>query len=137
MKNCTKCGEQKPLSDFYKSVKSYDGLQSCCKLCHKAVCKISHVAHKIKRNLYNKKYNIEKNYGISFDDYLNLIKSQNGNCQICKSVLIAGKNTHLDHCHTTGKIRGVLCGKCNTGIGQFNDSLELLKSALKYLKKYS
>ena len=137
MKQCTKCGIQKPISEYYKSTKAYDGLQSCCKPCHKTVCKTSHVKHKLKRNLYNKKYNIEKNYKISYNSYLTLIKSQNGNCQICKNILKIDKNTHLDHCHYTGKIRGVLCGKCNTGIGQFNDSTELLKSALKYLKKYS
>ena len=102
-----------------------------------AVCKISHVKNKTKRNLYNKKYNIEKNYGISFDEYLELIESQNNKCQICKYDLTPGKNTHLDHCHTTGKIRGVLCSKCNTGIGQFNDSIALLKSAQNYLEKYN
>ena len=137
MKKCTKCGEQKPLSDFYKSAKAFDNLQSCCKLCHKAVCKTSHAKNKPKRNLYNKKYNIEKTYGISFDSYLKLVESQNNKCQICKNTLKTGKNTHLDHCHSTGKIRGVLCGKCNTGIGQFNDSIELLKSAVSYIKKYS
>jgi len=44
-----------------------------------------------------------------------------------------GNKAHLDHCHTTGKIRGFLCQKCNHGLGLFNDSIQALKSAIEYL----
>jgi len=46
------------------------------------------------------------------------------------------KLTHLDHCHKTGRIRGVLCNNCNTGLGKFYDDIELLKTAINYLQKF-
>jgi len=82
------------------------------------------------------RYNLKKNYGISEAEYLNLLRGQNGVCKMCK------QNSHLksgrlavDHCHKTGKIRGLLCTKCNTGIGMFEDNVELLKAAIKYLEE--
>jgi hypothetical protein len=60
-----------------------------------------------------------------------LVKQQKGKCAICKTKM---KEPCVDHCHTTGKIRGALCVNCNTGLGHFCDSVELLKSAISYLK---
>jgi uncharacterized protein YlaI len=137
MKNCTKCGEQKPLSEFYKSTKAYDGLQARCKICHNIVTKDYNYRNKKKRNLYSKKYNIEKTYGISFSEYESLIKFQNSKCAICDKDLQDGKQTHVDHDHKTNAIRGILCSKCNTGLGLFNDSTDILKSAIMYITKHS
>ena len=62
---------------------------------------------------------------------------QNGCCAICKIKLEDGYLVHVDHDHITGKVRGILCRWCNTGLGNFRDSLKSLKSALEYLKKYN
>jgi Recombination endonuclease VII len=63
-----------------------------------------------------------------------LLKEQNGLCAICGNKE-SERRLALDHCHDTGKIRGLLCGTCNTGIGMLKDSVELLEAATKYLSK--
>ena len=80
---------------------------------------------------------IKKKYGITKDEYQVLLKSQNNSCSICYVDFLARdtkRKPHIDHDHETGKIRGILCGPCNMGIGQLKDSIEIVESALKYLK---
>lgn len=85
---------------------------------------------------------LKKHYGMTIDDYENLYDTQNGICMICgKPEFVKDQNGRLrklavDHCHTTGKIRGLLCTNCNKGLGHFKDSPELLKSAVNYLDKH-
>ena len=71
-------------------------------------------------------------FGISEEEQLSLLQRQNNRCDICKVSFIEVRE-HLDHCHTTGAVRGFLCGQCNTGIGLLKDSIDNLKSAIKYL----
>lgn len=75
-------------------------------------------------------------YGINSREYNEILQEQESMCKICKKPHgeEKKKRLHVDHCHTTGKIRGLLCGNCNTGIGLFNDSKELLSLAIEYLK---
>lgn len=77
---------------------------------------------------------LKRLYNISSIDYDNLLASQDNRCKICN---IHRDNTHkglhIDHCHETGKVRGLLCYKCNTGLGQFNDDPVLLEKAKGYL----
>lgn len=75
---------------------------------------------------------IRKTYGLEPEDYDRLLKKQKGGCGICQGVL--GENLHVDHDHTTGAVRGLLCSACNTGLGQFQDSASLLRAALRYLR---
>lgn len=79
--------------------------------------------------LYSKIKRIEKKYNLPYEEYINLSNQQNGLCAICKTIEIQV----VDHCHTTGKVRGLLCGRCNTGIGLFLDNVESLKNAIDYL----
>lgn len=58
--------------------------------------------------------------------------TQSGKCLICNEI---PKRLVVDHCHTSGKVRGLLCDHCNTGLGRFKDSPELLMAAIRYLKK--
>jgi hypothetical protein len=58
-------------------------------------------------------------------------KSIDFKCELCNNKLPLA----VDHCHTTGRVRGLLCSKCNTGLGQFNDDINLMKKAVKYLEK--
>ena len=152
MKKCTKCGVEKPLSEFNKNKSKKDGFQSSCKICHRLQSKDHYSLNKPKRWEYAKNYyksNIEKikcqdkqrwlrkKYNMDETDFLRIKKQQNGKCAICFSELKNGFLVHIDHDHKTGIVRGVLCRWCNTGLGHFRDSEENLKSALKYLKKYS
>lgn|SRR3990167_3683409 len=96
---------------------------------YKAWCK----ANPERVNVLSLRAQRKANYGITEAQYQALIISQNNCCLICK--LPAGDKTlHIDHCHATGKIRGLLCNHCNTGLGRFKDNIELLKAAIKYLK---
>lgn len=74
-------------------------------------------------------------YGISYQEYLDILKNQNYKCAIC-GIDINESNIqfNIDHSHETGKVRGILCSKCNFGIGQFNDDIGLLKNAIRYLR---
>jgi len=83
------------------------------------------------------KHNYKKRYGLTIEQKQAMINAQDGKCAICKSDLKTTHNVCVDHNHETGFIRGILCRKCNLGIGHLNDSIEILKSAVKYLKKYN
>lgn len=78
-------------------------------------------------------------YGLTVDQYETMVKSQNGKCAICgngHTGSITSKNLSVDHNHSTGKIRGLLCHKCNMGIGYFKENIDTLKSAISYLEKW-
>lgn len=83
-----------------------------------------------------KKSHIKRKYNLDYNTYLKMLEEQKNTCYICKS---PPKNTKrpldIDHCHKTGKVRGLLCSKCNKGIGLFNDNIEILLKAIDYLKK--
>jgi hypothetical protein len=78
-----------------------------------------------------------KKYGISFDDYQRMLIEQNGVCKICRKPEKKGKSLSVDHNHKTGKVRGLLCSRHNTGLGCFEDDAALLRSAADYLEKNS
>ena len=85
---------------------------------------------------YLKNYELVKKYGITLDDY-NLILEQQGNsCKICKSKECGGRGWHLNHNHTTGKIRSILCQRCNLMIGHARDDISVLEAAILYLKDH-
>ncbi len=81
-------------------------------------------------------------YGITLEDYNKMLQEQNGVCSICKEMetrLICGKIVMLsvDHDHKTGKVRGLICNKCNRLLGFVNDNTKLLEEVINYLKKFS
>lgn len=84
-----------------------------------------------------------KTFGITQDQYDQMLKDQNGVCAICERPETSKGRTSkvkclsVDHCHDTGKIRGLLCFYCNTGIGKLGDSIERIEAALRYLKKHA
>lgn len=73
-------------------------------------------------------------YGVSSEFVDQMIKDQDYSCAICRETLDMGKHTHIDHCHSTNKVRGVLCNLCNTGLGKFKDDPKLLNHAINYLE---
>lgn len=72
-------------------------------------------------------------YGISHKEYDLMFKSQGGACKICRNEF--DYRLHVDHCHNTGKVRGLLCRGCNTGLGHFKDDVQLLREAINYLMR--
>ena len=75
-------------------------------------------------------------YGLTVEEYETMLHSQGGSCAICGATEPGSrtKNFPVDHCHTTGAIRGLLCTKCNRGLGLFNDDTDRMEQAVKYLK---
>ena len=86
-----------------------------------------------------REYDLMKSYSITVDDYNRMFESQYGKCAICgtSSSVESSRKKYLcvDHNHETGKVRGLLCDKCNRGIGLLNDDIQTLISAIKYLQK--
>lgn len=77
---------------------------------------------------------VQKKYGVPIEQYDKMLASQDDMCLICKNTL--GLRPHFDHCHDTGVVRGFLCFKCNTGLGLFQDSIEILTAAIEHLRPY-
>jgi hypothetical protein len=75
---------------------------------------------------------IKHNYGILPADYQAILEWQGGVCAICRR--LPTEHLCIDHCHATGRIRGLLCRKCNTGLGCYEDDTELMNMAIKYLR---
>lgn len=119
-KCCFDCNIYKSLNDFYNNSKG--NKSSICKQC----------SHNRSKN-YNRKIGKFSRYGITKEDYDLMLLEQNNQCAICKNIL--DKEIHIDHCHKNIKVRGILCGKCNKGLGQFNDNIEYLTNAINYLTK--
>ena len=87
-----------------------------------------------------RRISLKKNYGMSMEDYQTLLENQNNVCAICKQpeTKLDWKSKKLlplsvDHCHTTEKIRGLLCADCNRALGMFQDDQEVLQNAIDYL----
>lgn len=74
-------------------------------------------------------------YGITVKDYDSMLKSQGGVCAICKRE--SRKRLYVDHCHTTGKVRGILCVSCNFAIGLMDDDISIIEKSIQYLQKWT
>jgi len=143
MKTCTKCGFTKKLDEFHIRVYSPDGRETRCKEClskKNSVWAKENPEKKLAKDRRNRPHYSErarerhlmKNYGISVADKIAMISRQGNKCPICLSDIELA-NGRVDHNHITGEIRGILCSKCNTGIGQLRDSPVIILSAFKYL----
>jgi hypothetical protein len=130
-KKCSKCKEYKKLIDFNKHKNGKEGVHHYCKLCNSIQKKNSYDYAKIKsRSLFN-------NYKLTFEELEVLYLSQHGKCKICETYydsVSKHNGLHIDHCHHTGKVRGLLCNKCNVLLGMCNDNISLLYKSIDYLK---
>jgi hypothetical protein len=81
-------------------------------------------------------YRLMKGFGLSSIEYDKKLKKQKNGCAICCKPCTSGKNLAVDHCHKSGMIRGLLCSKCNLGLGLFKDDIILLATAKKYLTEH-
>ncbi len=128
MKLCSKCNVQKSFEYFYVSLRSKDGLQSRCKNCNgKSATEWS------RQNYTPEAGRIKylKKYGMTPEKYQNLFEKQNSACKTCGRV---GLDLKIDHCHTGGQVRGLLCNGCNTALGLVKESRETLLNLIKYLE---
>jgi len=90
----------------------------------------------------NKERQLKINHGITPEEQELMLVRCNGRCEICfvevkKKDGMSQKSDYMciDHCHNTGSIRGILCCRCNLALGGFKDSIDILKSAVKYLER--
>lgn len=126
---CPMCGETEP-TKFYIHKSRGTRSNAYCSECHKIRC----------RKRYHSKSMLQKRaeraslYGLSVDAYLDMHSKQDGKCAICYKPPMTQRGLHVDHCHKTGIVRGLLCHGCNIGIGNFDHNPILMESAIKYLR---
>lgn len=126
MKRCSQCKELKEESEFYTR-RDRNCLQSYCKRC--AITQSSNYQNKTKYRAF-----LKSTYGITPEDYDGLYDKQKGKCAICgKHQSELKRRLCVDHDHNTGKVRGLLCHKCNFVIGNADDDIEILNKAITYL----
>ena len=82
-----------------------------------------------------KKYRVKKEYGLTVEQVQKMSDMQEGKCAICSHVLGSTHQAQIDHCHTTGKVRGLLCINCNWMLGKSRDNPDLLRAAARYLER--
>ena len=86
----------------------------------------------------NRAWRLAAKYGMTPEQRLDMIEQQQNQCAICKTQFGHDqKAIHIDHSHSTGKVRGILCAHCNTGLGKFKDSPAILAAAIEYLQERS
>jgi hypothetical protein len=116
-KMCMICGKIKHIADFYLKDKKYP--YNVCRKCYKEQ---GHYFHK---------------YGVTNQDYEDALKRQNNSCAICSKPFIKGIKKCIDHCHSTGDFRGILCLNCNMLLGFCKDNTTILYSSINYLDKFN
>lgn len=128
MIKCNKCNIEKPYSSYYKNKGNPTGYLYSCKKCIKI--------YNNNRRRENKHNYLLYTYNITIGEFEELLKIQNNKCAIC--------NIHendlkeglcVDHCHESGKVRGLLCHNCNHALGKLKDDINLFNSAIEYLIK--
>ena len=127
---CRKCNINKPLSEFYNNEVSRSRR---CKVCERERKRVER--QKRSHHETDKNKRLLKEYGITIKQFNQMLLEQSDKCKICgKEDDSKYKVLHVDHCHETRKVRGLLCNKCNIGLGNFRDNIENLEKAIKYLK---
>ncbi len=135
MKTCTNCKKVKLLCKFSKKKASIDGYANKCKDCHNDYVRNIWYPNNRKKQISssvcykqnNKIRVLATKYKIKEDDLKEMFRDTQ--CKICGSKI----GLVVDHCHTTNKVRGILCQKCNSGLGFFKDNIDSLNNAIKYL----
>jgi hypothetical protein len=163
VKLCKVCGKMKALDDFYRAAGTRDGLRNDCKSCNLAARKAKYAENpapyiaRVKRwqqenadrlNAYHRQRRqrpevkaadrngyLKRKYGITLEQYENLLSLQNGVCAICGEQRPEERTLHIDHDHETGSIRGLLCFRCNNSLGDLRDSYALFQRAADYLDR--
>lgn len=147
-KTCPSCKEHKPFAQFPKNRRGKHGINVYCLTC--AAQKVrdrratpeGQAAHRAASKRWreanterNKDNHAKWNYGIEHGTYDTLLAKQDSKCAICRTTEPGSRLNRfpIDHCHTSGKVRGLLCENCNRGLGLFQDNKSLLSNAIAYL----
>lgn len=148
-KLCPKCKQEKFASAFGKDKSKKLGLSSYCLDCAASNRKANYAKnHENEKQKLKDYYKVEKDrfrgyslkalYGLSVDQYQEMLTQQDNSCKICKThESNLKRRLFVDHCHETGKVRGLLCQYCNTMIGNAKDNVLVLQSAISYLSSSS
>jgi hypothetical protein len=137
-KKCSNCKEVLPVSNFVR--RKFDsgswGYTSWCKPCRNNKSKEEWKDGSIRDYVYKRKF------GISLSDYEKILKSQDGKCAICQTQKPTGHGAKygrfsVDHDHSTGEVRGLLCSNCNIGLGAFRDNVDVIKNAIFYIDRHN
>lgn len=148
-KFCKKCQIEKPVSDFGRNKKEKDGLSFYCKRCncdHNRESRIkngwepkpngrpkSDIPYPERRSSYKRLSNL-KRFGLTEDSYKLMLDRQNNSCAICKKIFIPTSKAYIDHCHLSGRVRGILCMNCNIALGHVNDNVTIIQKMIDYLE---
>jgi hypothetical protein len=155
-KICTGCGEEKPLDQFFRHSTGRLGRQAKCKVCSYAGHRAYVAKDPAKRATqqkaardrraargglqeYERANNLRYLYGLTPEQVDQMVAQQNGLCALCFKPPVGKRHfgrLHIDHDHQTGKVRRLLCGRCNMGLGYFDDDLERLRLAVAYLEAH-
>ena len=136
-KLCPDCGETKPLDEFYDDKSKSNGKRSYCKPCGYARAVAYREANREKYAETQRRNSLKRRYGITVEQYDEMLAEQDGKCACCGTTEPGGHGGfHVDHCHDTGEVRGLLCHSCNAAIGGLGDNLEGVWNAMLYLVKY-
>lgn len=139
---CRTCKEVKSFDNFYNSKSSSDGKCTRCKTCDNEARKRSKDNNPEANWKSIRRSNLKNKYGLTLEDYENMLKLQNECCAICKLHISENKvsgrfnSLSVDHCHDTGKIRGLLCNQCNRAIGMLGDKPDNVLKAYEYLMNH-
>ncbi len=152
MKQCSVCQIEKPLIEFYNDKGFKDGHSSKCKVCKNAATMKWRAANTEKYNAGMRAYmktvpaekrygtEIKRRYGCTLEQYNAMIVAQEGACAICRKLHNPAEKKgrlYVDHCHTTGKVRALLCSGCNSMLGYSKDDTRVLLEAVAYLTRHS
>ena len=136
-KLCSCCNTEQPEENFYIR-KETGGLHPGCKSCRRKKALASKKSNPDKVALNDRRHYWKKKYGITEADYNAMLVRQNGVCEICKEPE-SYKQYHLavDHCHATGKIRGILSRNCNLAVGCLKEQVSRAESLISYLETHN
>jgi hypothetical protein len=116
------------IDNFYNNKAQSSGKTSFCKICSK----LYHRKYRKNKRREYTNYNIKSKYGMTIEEYDVLLKEQNNKCYICEKENKSKKRLAIDHCHKTGRIRGLLCLQCNTALGKLEPFMNKILNYIRY-----
>lgn len=136
-RTCNKCGETKPKEDFYiRRRRGRVERRHQCKACERQRLSQYNENSAPGTPEYERERWLIKQFGIDIAGYESILAAQGGRCAICSATACSdGRRLHVDHCHRTRAIRGLLCAACNRGVGLLDDDPERLILAAAYLER--